>query len=157
MPIADRARRAADYGRKVVDRLGLRPSTATVTIETFADPWSTGATPTSTTTYALSPRPKIVEAGAVGVPSYFGGGSTADGGANLSADAYRIGPITPAYPGGGYSSAQLIPPQPDVLTRVYVVLTGPEFQSAGEKYQVINVDATNALHFFMDVVRTVQQ
>lgn len=154
MAAVDRFRAAANYGRRAVDALGMRPTTVTITVETYSLPWNTtGATLQSTSTTVLSPRPKVVQASA-GVESAFGGGATSDTGGVLLAGVYTIGPITPSFSAGGYTITQLAPAQTSPRVRVYVQLDGPEFQTAGEHCSIIGIDATHPLHTTMTVQLT---
>lgn len=153
---ADRFRAAAARGRKAVAALGLRPTTVTITVQTYSAAWNShGATLIDTQTTVLSPSPKVEQAD-LGPLSAFGGGSLADAGSELNAGVYRIGPITPQYVGGGYTTSQLAPAQTSPAVRVTVTLAGPEFKTPSEVFKVTDMDATNALHTFMTVARVKQ-
>lgn len=157
MSAVDSFRRAALVGRRVVDSLGMRPTTVTIRVETWDLPWNTtGATLLSTVDTVLSPSPKVTQE-STGDASFFGGGTVADAGDDaLSAGVYRIGPITPTCTAGGYAVADLAPAQTAPTMRVTVLLEGAEFQTGGERFVLTDLDATNALHIMMTVKRTVQ-
>lgn len=67
----------------------------------------------------------------------------------LGKGSIRIGPITPAFAGGGTSISTL---QPCVAAgqTVHVILTGPEYPN-GAKFAVKSVGSDHALHYTLDV------
>lgn len=150
-----RFRAAADVGRKAAARIGMRPVTVAIRVETWSAAYGTaGATLSSASTTTLDPSPKVSRAGEA--PSYFGGGPATDAGASLSADSYVIGPITPTFAAGGYTLSQLAPTQTSPALRVLVVLTGDEFATAGEKFTITDVDASRPLRVMLTVQRAQQ-
>ena len=153
---SDGLRRAADAGRRAAEPWA-RPTTVTVTVELWsAAVGTTGATLTSTTSTVLSPRPKVVASGDAGASAFGGGFATTSAGGAVATE-YDVGPITLAYPGGGYDVDDVLPVG-DVTKEVYVVLAGGAFESTGEKFEVVpgSLTATRP-HQFTFRVRRIPQ
>lgn len=156
--VLNAARRAADIGRKAANNIGERLVTVSVVTETWSAAHNTaGATLSSTSTLVLSPRFKCTPEGD-GESSAFGGGDAAEGVGVLKASVYRIGPITRAYPGGGYTAAQLLPTPTSPAQRVYLVLDdgGDQFTSGGEKFESASIDVSRNHQMTLVVQRTDQ-
>jgi len=147
-------RRAADAGRKAAESAGARPTKVSVITKTYsAGIGFAGTTLVSTTTLVLSPRPKVISGASVS--SYFGGGRAAGSSGRLEANQYLIGPITLSYPGGGYTTSQIVPLGSDRIEVSYL-LEGPEFLDGGELFDLVSVDATRP-HQVMIVVQRAPQ
>ena len=155
-PAARNAHRAAaDAGRRAAERAGVRPTSVSVVVETWSGPVGLeGSTLVTTSTLALSPRPSVVALHDEG--AYFGGGNSALSG-HLTAAEYRVGPMTTAYPGGGYSVAQLAP-DTGVTRRVYYLLSGDDFATPGERFELASggLDADRPHRISIRVRRTQQ-
>ena len=153
---SDALRRAANAGRTAAETW-VRPTTVTVTVETYSEPvGSSGAGLVSTTTTTITPRPRVAAVGDGG-GSAFGGGYASTSAGGLAATEYEIGPITLAYPGGGYDVDDVLP-LGDVTKEVTLTLAGGAFESTGERFEVVpgSLVATRA-HQFTFRVRRVQQ
>jgi hypothetical protein len=151
----DRYRAAANRGRIVAQAHGQRETTVTVRVETYSGPVGmAGTTLVSTTDTLLVPSPKVRRAG--GVASYFGGGAAAGAGGPLEADEYEIGPITPPFPGGGYSLAQLLPAG-GATSRISVILAGEHFGTGERFVPVEEPDPVHAQHNLFRVRRSHQR
>jgi hypothetical protein len=147
-------RNAALTGRRAAERTGVRSVSVSVITETWSGPTQVStSTLASTSTLVLSPRPKVVPAGEE--PGYFGGGNSAISGGRLVAGTYRIGPITLATTGGGYTVDQLSPPGAS-NTRIYYFLAGDEFSDGGERFELTDVDAARPHQVTLTVRRTAQ-
>ena len=147
-------RNAALTGRRAAERTGVRSVSVSVITETWSGPTQVStSTLVNTSTLVLSPRPKVVPAGEE--PGYFGGGNSAISGGRLVAGTYRIGPITLATTGGGYTVDQLSPPGAS-NTRIYYFLAGDEFSDGGERFELTDVDAARPHQVTLTVRRTAQ-
>jgi len=147
-------RNAALTGRRAAERSGVRSVSVSVIVETWSGPTQVStSTLMSTSTLVLSPRPKVVPAGEEA--GYFGGGNSAISGGRLVAGTYRIGPITLATTGGGYTVDQLSPPGASD-TRIYYFLAGDEFSDGGERFDLTDVDAARPHQVTLTVRRTAQ-
>ena len=122
-------RAAADAGRRAAAAVGARPTTV------------------------LSPAPRVRSGG--GAASYFGGGTAAASAGVLLAGQYLVGPITLDYAGGGYTQAQLCPAAGEDRA-VYYLLEGDEFSSGGERFRLVDADATRPHQITLVVERTAQ-
>jgi hypothetical protein len=152
--IKDGLRRAANYGRKAAEKVAQRQITVTIRVLTYSGVYGmSGVTLSSTTDVVLKPNPKVVKT-SDGLSSVFGGGVASDAVGNLTADSYRIGPITPSFGGGGYSASDLVPTGA-TNKRVLVLLEGTEFGS-GELYQVDSAEFAKPQSVFLNVSRTKQ-
>jgi hypothetical protein len=140
-----RYRKAADRGRRVAAAHGQRETTVTIRVLTYSGTIGlAGVTLTSTADTVLDPSPKVARVG--GAASFVGAGFVAASAGHLAADEYEIGPITPPFPGGGYSLAQLFPAGA-AHKRVLVVLAGEHFDGAGEYFEPIeDPDSARAQH-----------
>lgn len=155
MSLADAFRRAADAGRKAAAAVAQRPVSVAVYFDTYsAAPDTAGATVLSSVPTTLSPNPHVVFA--ADAASVFGGGLRSGPNANLTAGQVRIGPITPAYAGGGYDPATLLPTPTDATQRVYLKLAGNGLAAGGEYYDIDRVEAEKAQSWFIVATRTTQ-
>lgn len=153
---SDAIRRAANAGRTAAESW-VRPTTVTVTVTTYSGPvGASGSGIVSTAVTTLAPRPKVAQAGDGG-SSAFGGGYASTSAGGLAATEYEIGPITLAYPGGGYDVDDVLPVG-DVTKEIAITLAGGAFESTGEACEVVpgSLVATRA-HQFMFRVRRTQQ
>lgn len=156
MTLRDALRRAADYGRRAAASVAQRPVTVTLRVESYSGAVGlTATTLVSTSDTTLDPSPKVVRLSAEDA-AWFGGGAAAASAGLLSADVYRVGPVTKAYTGGGYTLAQLLPTGA-TTKRVLVVLAGDEFEAGGESFQVVDVDEhSHPQSLYLTVKRTRQ-
>ena len=151
----ERFRRIADAVRAIPEAIGTRGTSVTIRVRTYSGAVGAhGTTLVTTTDTAISPRPRVVQV-SEGAPSYFGGGLFTDSTGRTLAGEYEVGPITQAYPGGGYDVADLAPAG-GVSRRVTLVLSGDEFDPAGEEFEVLRVDATRPFRTMLLVARVRQ-
>lgn len=138
MTVATGAKKALYAARAIAGKIGLRPHTVEVGVGSWTGPHTGDGTETVTWT-------QITEAG--GQPPKVRRLSDEDvalGG--LSAGAIEIGPITPAFPGGGTASTTI---QGAAVSRGGTLtfrITGPEHPS-GAIYRAKSSDFTKALHY----------
>jgi hypothetical protein len=150
----DRILRAADRGRRAAAAVGVRPFTVTVRIERYSGSIGHGVTLQSTSSVVtLDPAPKVVQLGGEQAMFYGAGELLAESTGESRVTVYRIGPITPAFTGGGYTMAQLLPVPADDHERAVVLLTGPGFAAGGEPFKVIEHDASDATEIYLVVKR----
>jgi hypothetical protein len=143
MALADAYRRAAQAGRAAAQAAGQRPVTVTIRLQTYDDGVNVaGGALTATTDTTITPNPKVTPV-AEGPGSAFGGGEAQGTSGVLRATTYRVGPITPTHPGGGYSKADLAP-DGGSDRRVSVILAGGAFAAGGERYQLVALDDTTS-------------
>lgn len=67
---------------------------------------------------------------------------------------YRLGPLTPAFDGGGYTPAQLAPSSGARNVEKHVILIGPGEPDAGSVWTIVGTDLTNAIGYFLTIRRT---
>ncbi len=147
-------RAAADAGRRAAERVGARPTTVSVVVATYSGPVGvTGSTLASTSTTVLSPSPRVRSGG--GAAGYFGGGTAAASAGVLMEGQYVVGPITLDYAGGGYTQAQLCPAAGEDRV-VYYLLEGDEFSPGGERFRLVDADATRPHQMTLVLERTAQ-
>jgi hypothetical protein len=147
-------RAAALAGRRAAEAVGARPTSVSIVTETYSGTTGLAATTlVSTSTLTLDPRPKVSTVREGG--GYFGGGRGSASSGRLVVGVYRIGPVTLTTAGGGYSAAQLAPPGGSALT-VYYLLTGDDFASGGERFDLLDVDASRPHQVTLTVQRTAQ-
>ncbi len=151
----DGFRALANAVRRVPESLGQRPTSVTIRVRTYSGKVGAQSTTLVTTTdTVLDPRPKVRQVND-GQKSYFGGGTLALSTGDLMAGVYEIGPITQAYPGGGYTQSDVLP-EGGVTKRVTVLLDGPEFTDGGEEFEVTASDFTHSHRGMLQVMRTKQ-
>ena len=151
----DSFRQIADSVRRVPETLGQRTTQVTLRLRTYSGPVAAhGTTLVSTVDTVLVPRPKVVEV-TDGQRSYFGGGTLTSANAIGLAGVYEIGPITQAFPGGGYTQGDVIVAG-SPTTRTTVLLEGDEFSAGGEEFEVTASDFTRPQRGMMQVTRTRQ-
>lgn len=147
-------RAAADAGRRAAAAVGARPTTVSVVVVTYSGAVGvTGSSVVSTSTTVLSPAPRVRSGSAA--PSYLGGGTAAASAGVLLAGQYLVGPVTLDYAGGGYTQAQLCPAAGEDRA-VYYLLEGDEFSSGGERFRLVDADATRPHQITLVVERTAQ-
>ena len=155
MSVVDSLRRAAQAGRRAAASVGQRDTTVTVSVATYDESINvSGAALSSTTTTTLDPSPKVTPAGD-GAFSQYAGGHGAEAGGVARAGLYRVGPITPSHPGGGYSESDLAP-DGAANKRVTVTLAGGDFPTAGEVCRIVAIHRETPQSFFLLVERTKQ-
>lgn len=156
--MTDRFRRAADRGRRAAARPGVeqRPVTVTIRVQVYSGAiGAQGVTLSSTTDLVLSPSPKVEKLTAENAAWYGGGAASAATGA-LKLDVYRVGPVTKAFAGGGYTLAQLTPAG-GFDRRSLVILSGEGFPDGGEVFEVVDTDEhTHPQSIYLTVRRTKQ-
>jgi hypothetical protein len=153
--LSDALRRAADAGRRAAAAADQRPTTVTIAAVTYdASLNVAGAAVSATNLLTLSPNPKV-EPFAEGDPSWYGGNNGASAGAPLRAGVYKVGPITPSFPGGGYAVADLAP-DAAANKQVAVILAGGAFPAEGETYRIVGLDDSKPQSIFLYVARTKQ-
>jgi len=154
MTLQNTLRRAANYGRKVADKVYQRPTTVTIRVITYSgNVGVVGVTEVSTANTTLVPSPKVVPLGQ-GLSSVFGNGAASQSAGRISADTYRIGPITPPHSSAGYSVSDLAPTGA-TTKRVLIFLEGDDFGS-GELYQITTADFSKAQSYYLEVQRAAQ-
>ena len=157
MTLIDAHRKAADKGRLAAQTAGARPTTVSVELRTYDLPVGTvGAVVLTTVTTTLSPKPKVVRAGA-GATTALGGGFGALAAGGLTSEEWTIGPITQTYTGGGYVPNVLLPATTTFQT-LTIRLTGDAWGSGGESFELIpgSLDASKPHQFSFNVRRAVQ-
>ena len=148
-------RAIANNVRRIPEQLGQRPTAVTIRVRVYsAAVGATGTALVSTTDTVLDPRPKVVKV-TDGQPSYFGGGTVSLSNGTLVAAVYEIGPVTQAFPGGGYAQDE-VAPAGAYTKRVTVLLEGTEFTTGGEEFEVDSADFTRPQRGMLRVVRTRQ-
>lgn len=152
----DDLRHVADLGRSVAEELGVRPVTVTIRVRQYsASVGAVGATLTGTTNTVLSPRPKVRIPREREEDQGVLDGPWTDATGLPRVLRYVVGPITPAYTGGGYDVDALVPTDA-VNRRVTVVLAGEGFASGGEEFTVVKRDTTRPFRVMLTVERTRQ-
>lgn len=148
-------RALADAVRAIPEAIGTRTTSVTIRVRTYSGAvGAQGVTVSSTTDTLVTPRPKVRQL-IEGKPSYFGGGVFTDSTGRVVAGEYEIGPITQDFPGGGYTPADLAPTGA-VNKRVTVLLAGDEFQSSGEEFEIVKLDASRPFRTMLAVARVRQ-
>lgn len=148
-------RAAANRGRIAAESVGVRSTVVTVRVRVYSGPvGAQGTTLVSTTDTVLTPAPKVRQI-SEGKSAYFGGGIYTDATGRVLAGEYEIGPITPEFVAGGYSPTELAPAG-GVNKRVTLLLAGDEFQTGGEEFEIVKIDATRPLRTMLMVVRVRQ-
>lgn len=154
MALADALRRAADAGRRAAQAAAQRPTTVTIRVQTYDDGVNVaGAALVSSTDTVVTPNPKVVPV--ADAPSAFGGGDAVPTSGVLRATTFRVGPITPTFPGGGYSADDLAPAGASNM-RVSVMLAGGPFAAGGETHHVVALDASKPQSLYLLVTRSPQ-
>jgi hypothetical protein len=113
-----------DDVRAIAGELGFRPYEVYVRVETHAGPRPGYGPRTVTDTRLLvgGQNPKVREIRSKDVIA----------GTTESTDAvYEIGPVTPAFGGGGVSLDTLAPPKTSTPTTIYYVIKGPGMPATG--------------------------
>lgn len=72
--------------------------------------------------------------------------------AGYSKQTWRIGPITPNFPGGGTVIEALTQVGLTSETEPHIILTGPEFPD-GANFRTMRVDSDRAIHYTLEVQR----
>lgn len=125
MSIVSRLLKTLDKGRARLDTVGLRPYTVTLRVITYAGARvGLGAATTTNTaiTVADAKAPKV---------RVLSDSDTVASGNLFTKTRYEIGPLTPAYDGGGVAATTLDPATSASPTEVFYVVTGPGTPSTG--------------------------
>jgi hypothetical protein len=148
-------RAIADRVRRIPEALGQRTTQVTMRVRMYSGPvGAQGTALLSTTDTVLDPRPKVTQV-TDGQKSYFGGGSLAESDGVTLAGVYEVGPITQAFPGGGYTQGDVVVAGA-VTKRFTVVLEGDEFTAGGEEFMVTASDFSRPQRGMLQVTRTRQ-
>lgn len=144
MTLAEDLRPTLFEARSIAGSLGLRPYSVAIVIGAWSGTYVGRGDKTDT----LQP---ITEAGGQPPKVRFLNEEqlalSASTGTGLGKGSCTIGPITPDFPGGGTSLAELVPAVAAQQT-VHVVLTGPAYP-AGAKFLVKEVKTDRALHWLL--------
>lgn len=148
-------RQIANNVRRIPETLGQRTTQVTIIERLYSGGVAAhGTALVSTTLTVLDPRPKVTQS-TPGQPSYFGGGTLMSNDGIGLATVYEIGPITQAFPGGGYTQVDVVPPSA-TTKRVTVLLEGDEFSVGGEEFEITDSDFTRPQRGMLQVTRTRQ-
>jgi len=148
-------RAIADSVRRIPETLGVRATTVTIRVRAYSGPvGQQGVTLSSTTDTVLDPIPRVRQV-SEGQRGYFGGGILSASTGALRVGEYEVGPITQDFPGGGYTPGELAPAG-GVSKRVTVLLSGDEFASGGEEFEIVQMDATRPFRTMLLVARARQ-
>lgn len=153
MTFKDDLRAICYSARAIPGQLGMREYSVTVVQETWGggtETWGGGergqGTPTRTETPILeadgqNPKVRQLNTEEVALGGYGRG-------------TWRIGPITPDFPGGGTLRSALLPDPAD-NTLVFFVLTGPAYPT-GQRFTVVDVTDHRAFQFLVTVTEAPQ-
>lgn len=101
MTFRERMNALADRVRRTPERLDERPTTVTIRTVTYAGGRRGADGPSTASDLVLSPSPRV---------RWVSGREIAASAGRYFVGDVKVGPITPAYPGGGgYTEAQLAP------------------------------------------------
>lgn len=141
MSLRTRMLAVADRVRAIPARLDERPTTVTIRTRTWAGglPGREGAT--THVDVVLTPTPKVREISQREI---------VNSGGRYQAGDLRVGPITPAYTGGGYTEAQLAPVVTSDAVEVVYVLAG---YISGE-YARVDLSQDRSHSWFLTLTRT---
>ncbi len=117
MTFRDSMNRLAANVRRVPVRLDERPTTVTIRTRTWAGGRRRADGGSTDVDVVLTPTPKVREVTTRDI--------AASAGRYVLGDV-KVGPITPTFPGGGYTQAQLAPPTTDSGVEIIYVLEGNE-------------------------------
>lgn len=67
---------------------------------------------------------------------------------------FRVGPLTPAFTGGGYTAEQLEPSTGARNVERHVVLIGPGEPSGGSEWVIVGNELTNPIGYYLTIRRT---
>lgn len=118
--------------------MGLRPYTVTVRVRT----WSGGAVGLETATNVDT---RLLVGGQNPKCRRVAYKETVAGGGRYQEGDYRIGRVTPNFPGGGVPYGTMAPPT-QTGTEVYYVLVGPDTPAAGAVCTVVGEEGDHPLH-----------
>jgi hypothetical protein len=148
-------RAAALVGRRAAVAVGQRDTVVTLEVTTYDAAINVaGAAVSATSVTTLEPAPKVTRLGA-GDPSYFGGSLASDAGGDLTADLFRVGPLTKPCAGGGYDPATLLV-DASASKSVRVRLVGDDHAAAGTLCRVLRIEGETPQSFTLIVQRTTQ-
>ena len=143
---------ALDALRSIGDVLGLRPYSVFLLVRT----WSGGRPGLGTMSDDALLQMVNTDQNGVAHPVQVAQLSRKDviaSGGAYSDQMLRVGPMTPTYTGGGFSSSQLDPTPTGAATEILWKVTGPALPSEGAWFTKIAEEAS-ALHFFVTLKRT---
>lgn len=115
MTFRDRLNAIADRVRRTPVALDERPTTVRIRTRTWAGGRRGSDGPTTDTDVTLTPTPKVREVNQRDI--------AASAGRYILGDV-KVGPITPTYPGGGYTMEQLAPTITEGGIEIIYVLAG---------------------------------
>jgi hypothetical protein len=120
---------AADLRQLPEDEFDIRITSVVRRLRTWSSGEIGSGVPTNSD-LAIDPRPKVVK---------------------LAGERFKVGPITPTFPGGGYTYAQLNPSDSPGVDFVYV-LTGPS--GAEETCALMRIDDRKAFSWYLELQST---
>lgn len=151
----DRFRAAADRGRRAAAAVGMRPTTVTLRQYTYASDIADGVSPSGPPAETvLSPSPKV-RLLSDDKSSMYGANLTASIQGRALLNTYEVGPITPAFTGGGTSVATLLGTN-DKRHRMRIVLTGDDFVGGSEEFVIVKLDTTRPIRIMLIVQQAPQ-
>jgi hypothetical protein len=153
MTFRDDLREICFNARAIPGALGMRPYTVVMVTETWSggvETWGGGergqGTPTRTETTILeadgqNPKVRQLNTEELALGGYAKG-------------TWKIGPITPDFPGGGTPRENLLPDPAD-NTLVFYVLTGPAYPT-GQRFTIVDVTDHRAFQYLVTVTEAPQ-
>jgi hypothetical protein len=143
LPAARRERyqRIANRARRIPGEHGLRPYTVQIVVGTWSGAYVGGGSKIeqleTISEQGHPPKVRFLNEEALALSGSIG--------EQLLKGSCTVGPITPAYPGGGTALSELLPAVAAHQT-VHVVLTGPSYPR-GAKFLIKEVKTDRALHW----------
>ena len=133
-----------DAIRGIADELGTTPYTVSVRVVTYS------GTRVGDGTRTVTDSPVKVAGGSRNpmVALVTSKDVVASGGLYTATDL-KVGPLTPAYAGGGMATGTLDPVQGTVPTEVYYVVTGPDIPAGGVLYKRVGGEMASATQYFV--------
>ena len=140
MTFRDRMNALADRVRRVPVTLDERPTTVTIRTRTWGGGRKGADGARTDVDVVLAPVPRVREVNQRDIASSAGRYTIGD---------IKVGPITPTFPGGGYTQSQLAPTATDSGTEVFYVLAG---NVAGE-YARVDLTTDRSHSWFLTLRR----
>lgn len=146
MTFRDDLRAICFNARAIPGALGLRPYTVVMVTETWSGDELGQGTPTRAETTILeangqNPKVRQLNTEEVALGGYGKG-------------TWKIGPITPDFPGGGTPRDNLLPDPPN-KTLVFYELTGPAYPT-GQRMTIVDVTDHRAFQYLVTVTEAPQ-
>jgi hypothetical protein len=142
--LADALKPALFSARAIAGQLGLRPHTVSVVTRAYAG-GELGQLPMTETRTPITERngqpPKVRNLSSEQLAL-----------AGYDRATWEIGPITPAFSGGGTLISLLTQSGVGANTEPHIVMTGPEFPN-GANFRVVKSQSDHALHYTIQVQR----